>query len=166
MKLISKRPLWQQSNSALCNQGCHAEPLAPDAVPGCYGETSLHQLWWCQGWEGRDLVLEKPDKAFYGLCREFYIWKATQYVVPFRRWRCWSASLQCLCQMWCWVSTWATQRVKETPNWVISTILLSLKGQHRPPLPQLSSMCTTNAGTVNTPRAINSWRSQSNRGCV
>lgn len=30
---------------SLCHdQRCHAEPLAPDAQPGCHGEASLHQL--------------------------------------------------------------------------------------------------------------------------
>lgn len=70
---------------------------------------------------------------------------------PFVRWRCWSASLQCPCQTWCWASMWATRRAKEMPNWVTSMIPPSLKVQRRPPLPQLSYTCTMSAGMVTTP---------------
>lgn len=72
---------------------------------------------------------------------------------PSYRWRCWSASLQRPCQMWCWVSMWGTQRVRETPNWVTLMIPQFLKDQLRPPSPPLYSMCTTNAGMV-THRAL------------
>lgn len=71
-------------------------------------------------------------------------------MVSFHRWRCWSASLQCPCPTWCWVSTWATRRVKEMPSWVTSTTPPSPKGRHRPPSPQQFSTCTTSAGMVTT----------------
>lgn len=67
------------------------------------------------------------------------------------RWRCWSASFQRPCQMWCWDSMWGTQRGREMLNWVISMIPPFPKGQLRPPLPRLSSTCTTNAGMVTSP---------------
>lgn len=77
----------------------------------------------------------------------FEVWSLFLWV-PFHRWRCWSALLQCPCQMWCWVSMRGTQRVREMPSWVILTIPPSPKGRHRPPSPQLSSMCTMNDGMV------------------
>lgn len=41
-------------------QRCHAEPPAADALPGCHGETSFHQLWRCQGWKGTKSLSTPP----------------------------------------------------------------------------------------------------------
>lgn len=72
--------------------------------------------------------------------------------VPSCRWRCWSASLQCPCQMWFWDSMWGIRRAREMLNWVILMIPLFLKDRLRPPLPLLSSTCTTSAGMVTSSR--------------
>lgn len=148
---------------SLCHdQRCHAEPLAPDALPGCHGETSIHQLWWRQGWKGtesspREPTLSTPTPALQhmeGHVMVFHVSKCENggfSRVPSCRWRCWSASLQCPCQMWCWVSMWGIQRVREMPNWVILMIPPFLKDRLKPPSHLLSSMCTTNAGMVTTP---------------